>query len=371
MNQIVTSIFSDKVKPQRIALARESRLMLQSELARAIGVSQGKLSKMETGFLEVSDAYLDRISKVLSYPKSFFYENSEIYPLGLNYYRKNKGIPNRTFRAIEASVNLRRDEIEKLLKSVDFEFDLKIPKCDIDDEKYGGSPETIARSVRKYWRLPRGPIENLTDLVESAGIIIIPCDFGTRAFSGIGTWTQDGVNLIFVNRKMPGDRMRFTIAHELGHIIMHRLSTETMEDEANRFASEFLMPAETIKPQLSGLRLDKLAQLKLHWKVSMQAILMKAKDLGSIGERQYRYLWGQMGSLGYRLSEPIEYAIPQEKPSLLSDIVTTHLKEIGFGITELAELLKLHEDEFTALYGIGKQEKPRPKLTLISKSNPT
>lgn len=360
--------FPKAVEPQRIVLARESRGMLQSELAEAIDIPQAKLSKMESGLLEVSDSQLERLSKTLCYPKNFFYEFIEIYPLGLNYYRKNKGIPSRVFRSIEAYVNLRRVEIEKLLNTVEFTYERKIPHCDIDDEKYG-SPEIIAKSVRAYWKIPRGAIDNMVELLESAGIIIIPCDFGTSAFAGVAAWTSDGVNLIFINKKMPSDRTRFTLAHELGHIVMHRLTTETMENEAHQFASEFLMPSETIRAQLSGLKIDKLAQLKLHWKVSMQAILMKAKALNVIKDRQYSYLWTQMGALNYRKSEPFEYSIPQEKPTLLSEMISIHLKEMGFGVDELADFLSLQSDEFRLIYDVkySGKEKFNSKLKLLSR----
>lgn len=210
----------------------------------------------------------------------------------------------------------------------------------------------------------------MTELLESAGIVVIPCDFGTRMFSGIGSWTGDGVYLIFINSKMPGDRMRFTLAHEAGHIIMHPLTSETMEEEANAFASEFLMPAETIRPQLGRLTLDKLAQLKLYWKTSMSSILLRAKTLGAVTERQSEYLWTQMGKLGYRLNEPNEYNIAQENPALLKEIIMTHLQELGFGIDELAVLLKIHESELRSIYDMKStvHGKIPPKLRIISRA---
>jgi len=369
MNKIETIVIRQSVKKERIILARESRGLLQGELAKAVGVSQGKISKMEGGFLDVSEENLNRLSKTLGYPREFFLEFTEIYPLGLNYYRKNIKIPVRLFKSIEAFVNLRRSEIEKLLQSVDMDFERATPYCDIEDEKYG-TPEIIARSLRKFWKIPRGRIGNMTELLESAGILVIPCDFGTKEFSGVSTWTKDGIHLIFINRKMPGDRMRFTLAHELGHIVMHKLTTETMEVEAHKFASEFLMPSEDIKPQLFGLTINKLAQLKLHWKVSMSAILMKANDLGLLKDRQYRYLWYQMGKYGYKTNEPIEYNVPQEKPTLLSEMITTHLKELGFSVNELSSMLLLGEDEFKSIYSVENKDikKPITKLRLISKN---
>ena len=358
--------FPESVKKERLVLARESRGMLQSELAKITDISQAKISKMESGILEVSEENLEKIAEKLEYPESFFFEFSEVYPLGLHYFRKHKSIPGRQLKAIEAYVNLRRGEIEKLLRSVEFGTDRKIPHCDIEDEKYNNSPEAIANSVRKYWKIPRGPIDNMTDLLESAGILVIPCDFGTREFSGVGTWTREGVSLIFINKTMPGDRMRFTLAHELGHIIMHRLETETSEKEADRFASEFLMPAEDIRHQLFGLTLDKAAQLKLNWKVSMASIIMKGQTLEI--DNNYSYLWIQMSKLGYRLNEPIEYSVPQEKPTLFGEMVSTHLNELGFTAKELARMFTIHEDELRSLYNIkrSKQKDSTQKLRLIS-----
>jgi Zn-dependent peptidase ImmA (M78 family)/DNA-binding XRE family transcriptional regulator len=363
MKTISMKRLTDSSRAQRLILARESRGLLQGELATEIGVTQGKISKMESELLDISDETIEKISKVLAYPVSFFTEKIEIYPLGINYFRKNTKLPPRKFRAIEAFVNIRRNEIEKLLRSVEYNYERQIPLCDIDDDRYG-SPEVIANSLRQFWNIPRGPINNVIDLLESAGVIIVPSDFGTRDFSGVKTWTNDGVNLIFINKDMPSDRLRFTLVHELGHIVMHRLTNELMEKEADRFASEFLMPSDQIRHQLLGISLDKLGGLKLHWKVSMSSLLVKAKALDLITDRQYSYLWSQMAAHGYRRNEPAEYNVPKETPSLLGEMISTHLQELGFSIDQLTDMLKLEKDEFLEVYGLQKPEQKKPTSIL-------
>ena len=89
---------------------------------------------------------------------------------------------------------------------------------------------------------------------------------------------------------------------------MHRFPTATMEDDANRFAASFLMPTADIRVSFEGRRitLELLASLKLEWKVAMQALLMRAKSLGFVDHNQNRYLWQQLSSRGWRLSEPPE-----------------------------------------------------------------
>jgi Zn-dependent peptidase ImmA (M78 family) len=108
-----------------------------------------------------------------------------------------------------------------------------------------------------------------------------------------------------------------SLAHELGHLVMHTNPNENVEEEAWDFAQEFLMPAVEIGKQFARLNLDKLGELKKEWGVSMQAILYRAKKLGKIGESYNRFLWMQIGKCGYRVNEPFEDVIPDEKPTEL------------------------------------------------------
>ena len=90
-----------------------------------------------------------------------------------------------------------------------------------------------------------------------------------------------------MNRNQPADRQRFSLGHELGHIVMHRVPSPTMEDEANAFASALLMPTQEVRPYLSGrLTIQKLASLKPVWRVSMQALLYRARAIGTITANQ-------------------------------------------------------------------------------------
>lgn len=83
--------------------------------------------------------------------------------------------------------------------------------------------------------------------------------------------------LIFINKNQPVDRYRFTLAHELGHLVMHRAPTPTMEDEANAFAAELLMPASDIYNDLRNISIEKAAALKPFWRTSMAALFYRAK----------------------------------------------------------------------------------------------
>ncbi|MFZ1007119.1 MAG: ImmA/IrrE family metallo-endopeptidase, partial [Candidatus Sulfotelmatobacter sp.] len=149
--------------------------------------------------------------------------------------------------------------------------------------------------------------------------------------------------LFFVNSTTPADRMRFSLAHEVGHMVMHQLPTGDMEREADRFAAEFLMPEASIAGQLEDLTLPKLAALKPHWKTSMAALLKRAGDLNIIAERSKNYLWFRMGQLGYKSKEPV--CIPMEIPSLLSEMIALHREQLSYSVSDLAQLLITTEDE--------------------------
>src|SRR5437588_10942690 len=116
---------------------------------------------------------------------------------------------------------------------------------------------------------------------------------------------------------MPPDPERYSLAHELGHLVGHSAPHPTMEEEANRFASEFLMPAADIRASLHDITIPRLAALKRYWKVSMAALLRRAYELGTINERRYRFMNIQLSKAGYKMREPIETDPPTEQTSLM------------------------------------------------------
>lgn len=337
---------------QFVTLARESRGISQTELAKLSGFSQGKISKIETGLLALSELDVTTIANVLEYPVRFFQRNERIYGIGLSeyYHRKRQSVPQKALNKVYAKLELRRMEITTLLKSVEFgEHQFFY----MDPVQYDGDVEAIAQAVRAAWRVPKGPISNLVEIIEESGAIIVPFDFEGARIDGISISHPGIPPLIFVNYANPMDRIRFTLAHEVAHLIMHRIPPSDnvdIEDQADRFASEFLMPKNDISSTLNDLSLQKLASLKLYWKVSMAALLQRASHLGKITERYSRYLWTQMGKAGYRITEPPELALPMEEPSLLDDIVKVHRDELNYTSLDLSQTVGLSDPEFQSLY---------------------
>lgn len=342
-----------KVNPKMITLARESRGLTQGELAKQIAecqgrvVTQGTISKTEQGLLVVSEEVFEGLVKILKYPKSFFYQNEEVYAAGMSQHRKRASLPAKTLCKIDAITNIIRLHIKSLLKSAE-DIEEKVPYYDIDEFC---NPENIALMVRQAWLISRGPVDNITKYFERSGIIIVHCDFETHLIDGITMNNIDKLPpIIFINKKLSGDRMRFTLAHELGHIVMHKYPSEHMEKEADRFASEFLMPSTDIKSSLSYLNLHKLADLKLYWKVSMASLVYKASTLEQITQRQAQYLFMQLSKAGYKTREPAELDIPQEIPTLLNKLISIHINDLNYSVNELAKILNLEEAELYGFY---------------------
>jgi Zn-dependent peptidase ImmA (M78 family)/DNA-binding XRE family transcriptional regulator len=331
------------VNPEMVIVARESRGMSQTDLAEAIDISQGKVSKYENGLLEVSDHDLERIGRATGYTDDFFRQTSTVYGLGSSaiFNRKHKTIPISIQRRFQAQVNIQRMQIERLLRGAEIESDYAFEPIDI--QKYDGDAATIARIIRAAWRMPIGPVQSVTAAIESAGGVVLLCDFGPAGIDAAHLWLSGLPPLFFMNSQVPGERHRFNLAHEIGHAIMHRYPVGDIEAEANAFAREFLMPANEIGNQLVGLTVEKAIRLKPIWKVSAQAIIYQAKCLGKITERQSRSMFTRLSAAGFRKNEPLP--LPMEEPVLASQLVELHRKAFGYSDVDLLRLLFQREPD--------------------------
>jgi Zn-dependent peptidase ImmA (M78 family) len=331
--------------PEMLILARELVGLTQGELAIRVSLSQAEISKIEGAIRVPQEGQVETFAKHLRCPMEFFYLPDSVRSFGSScvYHRKRQSTPQGVLRRLLALVNKRRIQVKRLLYATEI-VDNLFPRMDVDE--FAGGAKEAARALRASWKMAPGPIPNLTKAIEDAGGIIIRCDFGTNKVDAVSHWTPDCPPLFFINHAIPTDRMRFSLAHEIGHIVMHQLPTDDMEREADRFASEFLMPEEAIAGQLQDLSLPRLATLKPYWKTSMAALLKRAGDLEAIPKRTKNYLWFRMGQLGYKMKEPV--SIPPEFPTLLAEIIELHRKQLGYSVQDLATLIVATEEEVRA-----------------------
>ncbi len=340
---------TQKINPKMLTLAREARGYSQADLAERSGVSRSMISKFEQDSLVMSTELTNKLTSVLKFHDSLFHADADILPPAL--YRRRDTVPAKTLMQIDANINLYQMNIAKLLKAMKKDT-TDIPSIPLS---ITGSPETAADKLRKLWKLNKGAIDNLTEVLEAHGFITVAMDFGTERVDSRSILIEDKFPVIFYNKKLLGDRLRFTLAYELGHIVMHtRTTLNTFTDlskEANSFAAELLMPKnEIIKDLGEKVDLELLAKLKGKWKASMHAILYRAMDIQVITENQKRYLINEFNALKIRRREPKELDLAIERGRLLRDLITTYRTKQKMNMTQIAEFFHLFEDEFLERY---------------------
>ncbi|UES55811.1 ImmA/IrrE family metallo-endopeptidase [Roseibium aggregatum] len=347
--QNVQAVVDSKVfNPDMLKLARDARELTQAELARQSGITQAFISKLEHGLnTQPGDEAMERIAVTLRFPVAFFYQREKAVGFPHFHFRKRSRLGAKPLARIGAVINIRRQHIAKLLRSYEFEAAKPIPQIDLDET--GLTPEKVAERLRAYWMVPRGPIKSVVELIEDAGGIVVLARFGTNLMDGLSFRTEGMPPLFFMNKDVPGDRFRFSLAHELGHMVMHSIPDDDakMEDEAHRFAAAFLMPSAEIKPYLAGAKLSNMGRVKAYWKVSIKSLIKRTHDLKLITPSQYKYMNIQYNKV-FREGEPV--AIDMEQPTRLRQIIDFHKNELGYSTEDLAQLLAFRPQDVERVY---------------------
>lgn len=334
-----------KFNSEILKLAREARFLTQTELSKILGVEQGTISKIEKNILSVDEKLVSNISQALNFPISFFYQDKKVNVVE-GHYRRKASTSVKKMNQYKAQMTIAEWHFLKLMDEIELP-ETKLPEWNVLED---GIPSLCAKHLRDFWKLPKGRIANLTKLIEDNGVVIISLDLGD--ISGFSTYANGIIPVIYVNSNVSPDRYRLTIAHELGHLILHfgnKVGPDRdIEKEAYEFAIELLVPENNIRPYFTKVSIESLADLKSYWIVSMQALLRYANTLGMVTQNQYKYLWIQMGSLGYRRNEPVN--VPSEKPGIITEIVKAYIDDLGYSKEELAMVLQINMSELERIY---------------------
>lgn len=339
----------------------------QSQFAKLLEISQPVISKLEKGDKNLEESHIKNFNEY--FKPNFFKRNVENVSQRL-FYRKLASVTKSKLAMFESRLNLFYNTILEALEVVDLDTDL-LPKIDIHDyyrdidSEYKIDFEYIATEVRLKFGIGRGPIGNIIKLLEEKGIIIHFFDYDfissdNNKFDGVSFYVK-GVPVIFVNKKIPNSRKVFTIAHELGHLLLHfddMIATDRdIETEANSFASAFLAPAKDIKSSLRQLNIEKLKSLKIEWNMSISSLVYRAYTLGTISQQTLRFWMMKLSSI--RKNEPLEFEI--EEPKLfkkLLEILQEQTDNNFYNVLGFTE--KMRAELF------GKDNIPsRPKLKIV------
>lgn len=321
-----------------VKLARELRGRTQTELGEASQIGQARLSRIEAGRLDPTDMDVQRLARATGLPTTFFTQPST--PAAAPLFRKRAIRSKRKLDGIQARLNVAVLVAQRLL---DAGIKLDPPNLFPERGEFPPEePELAAAALRRDWRLPAGPIVDVTGVIESAGGIVLRSDFGSGDASAALVNLPGDPRLWFLinTREESGDRVRLSLAHELGHAVLHRslpsIDEGRTEDEAFTFATSLLLPADHFDRLVpfDALTLSEARALKARFGVSMQAIIKAAHQRGRISRQRYTSLFKQLSARRWRTQEPDP--IPLERPQIWPEVLEVHRGPHGYSDDDLA-----------------------------------
>lgn len=327
-----------------ILVLRRAGNITQEELATQLGITQAALSRYENDLRDPDDEMVEKLGDALGVTADFLRHEFQMQGAiaADAHMRRQKTTKPSDWKRVEARLNALRMHSSYLLERVPMRPQNHVVQLDPEEH----APEQAAAMLRASWRMPIGPVRNLIRWVESAGVIVVEEDFGTHRIDGMSQWAGDYA-VIVLNGALPTDRKRLTVAHELGHLVLHSQYVDPdVEEQANQFAAEFLMPAHVIGPQLTNLTLGKLSDLKREWGVSMQAIFERAYRMGKVTADDRQRFYRQMNSRGWKTREPGSDLLSPEAPELAASI-GRQLDKTGLTQLEIRQLIGVRGDSRT------------------------
>lgn len=331
---------------------KQARLLAGLTLKAAgetIGVTPTTIQNYEKGKKTPSSTNLLMLAKAFGVRTEYFFRTNQVHLEKLDF-RKNSTFGKKAQEALILKITEQVEKRVELLGSFptpplpELDFGSKLPpKINAMDDL-----EDVAETLRSTWRLGLNPIPDLTDTLEARGFLVIAADEPSPAFSGLTAVaeTDDGRTypVIAVASQWPGDRQRFTLAHELGHLILRgRLASNLDEEKAcNRFAGAFLVPRpsaiQALGESRKGLEPKELYVLKHEYGLSMTGWIFRAHQAGVIRDQTRDRLWRAFSSKGWRRKEP-GTSLPNETPRVFEALVYRALAENYISDTKAAELL--------------------------------
>jgi Zn-dependent peptidase ImmA (M78 family)/DNA-binding XRE family transcriptional regulator len=337
---------------ERLELARHLRKLSLTDLGKAIGYSPQYISNIEKGRREPRLELVEAFGSVLGFVPTFFLQDlvDPFRPQQCSF-RKKSSTPQYEADHVLAWGTLLAELYAHLRAEVELP-EVDVPNYSVESEE---DAERAAEKARMYWGLGLdGPIGQMGRVIERSGIPLFFIDTPDQQIDAFARWGP--TPSILANRaKGSSSRLRFDLAHETGHLIMHRaamIPNAERERQANRFASAFLMPAAGFSHHfrtLSGKTWAHLLELKKQWKVSLGAIVRRAKDLRLIDDAEYVRRNQYIRAKGWHKGEPAEPK--EEKPEVLSLALETLRAELGRPFSDIADELGWTAKTFATVIG--------------------
>lgn len=289
----MNTVLSEKIKS-----GRKLRSFSQQKLADEIGVSKQMISKYENSISTPSSNVLIKLAKSLRLSLDYFFTPSTV-ELGAINFRKKSRLSVKRLDAIKEEVKLKLSnylEIENIL-NIDNVFDIPAQKKKMNSVL---DIEGIVRQIREEWQIGFDPVHNITQLLEDQEIKIIEIAEKENLFDGMAALIDEKYAVIVINENFPIERKRFTLLHELGHLILDIPNCEPKEEEnyCNHFAAEFLFPKTDVFKEFGkkkrSISIQELIEAQKKYGMSIQAIVYRLRDANIISKNQQTNFYRQI-----------------------------------------------------------------------------
>jgi Zn-dependent peptidase ImmA (M78 family)/DNA-binding XRE family transcriptional regulator len=330
--------------PSRLALARRRGGLTKVQLAKAAGLTVRSITDYESEKTDPLPDTVRRLADALGFPVSFFYAPD---------------IPEieaeaTTFRALSKLSAAKRDQaLSAATLALDFHRWIterfRLPELRMPSHLSGEDPERAADILRMDWNLGEKPIANMIHLLEAHGVRVFSLAEEYAEVDAFSTW-DNGIPFVFLNTFKTAERSRMDAAHELGHLVLHRHGmtalSRSLEEEAKRFASAFLMPRSGMLPAAPHFpSIEQLIRIKQRWKVSLAALAFRLHELHVISDWHYRSLCVDISRRGWRKKEP--QPIERETSQIMKKVIAT-LRDERITVVDIARALHLPVQELNA-----------------------
>lgn len=356
--------------PARLTEARLAARLTQTELASRVGVSRQAVSSYEQGDKSPEPPVLRSISEELRQPVSFFtkLEHQTFGRRSANFFRKKGADTKRRNQACEVYSEWFASSVYAFNHIANFPaVDLPNFEPEVSDS-YSYTDDEIERyaeEARRHFGLGLGPISNVIRLLETKGVFICRLEIPGENIEAFSYWAGNRPFIFLASDKKSAVRRRFDAAHELAHLCLHRwVGEEELEDpkrlkqiesEADHFAGAFLLPRKSFPNEIYSPRVEAFIDLKARWKVAIQAMIYRCKDLGLFDERQIVNMYKQISYKKWRTNEPLDTgpkAISFEEPLLLRRVAELVFESGRYGVDELKAELALSDETLEQLIGL-------------------
>lgn len=356
------------LQPARLEQALAARDLSKGQLAGLVGVAASTVTKWCKGGQSPEAETFERLASVLNVHPEWL-TRSMLRPVSPPLYRSNASALKAARAKLEARTEWAQEIAYLFSDYVDYP-DLKLPERTFQDPEQIGLAdiEAAAEECRAIWQLGRGPIQNLALAAESAGVIIVREETGIAAIEGLSSWSDllSRPIVLLSADKANAFRSRFDLAHELGHLILHKRIPRAderdrynqMERQAHQFAGALLLPAETFAKEVRvPTNLDNLLILKQRWGVSVAAMLMRLHVLGLLSDDEKLLLFKRRSARWGSKAEPGDDKWEPEVPRLMRRTVELLIgegvvpiesisRQLGFSARDIEQLCCLRENYF-------------------------